>query len=174
MFTIMPEKDLNPSPGNFQLEKKVWTEADFDIMGWHDSPIYGISVGGGDFMDKELLLDIDYIFKWIDPIPPQKYFSFWIAPSTLIFKNIFNTVIDVDTRSDNTFKLEIADVHRLEELPPIDNRRNWKWHIELQNGGIFLESTGYEQIIKGEPIFTSEQWVPQTVRGEANFKRIPF
>lgn len=159
---------------SFELEKKIWTEADFAIMGWHDSPIYGISLGGNDPMWKDLLLDIDYIFKWINPRAAEKSYSFWIAPCTLIFKNVFNTTINVDTGPPSTFDLEIADIHRLEELSPIDGHQYWKWHIELQNGDIFLESSGYEQIIKGEPILTIHQCVPDQIRGEPNFSRIPF
>jgi hypothetical protein len=159
---------------NFELEKKIWTEIDFKIMGWHDSPIYGISMGGSDPVWKELLLDIDYIFQWVHPVPPDEFFTFWIAPATLVFKNVFNVVINIEAGPSSVFDLEIADIHRLEELVAINGYKYWKWHIELQNGSIFLESNGYEQIIKEEPVFTNGQFVPKSLRGEPNFKRIPF
>jgi hypothetical protein len=32
-------------------------------------------------------MDIDYVSEWLDPIPPDKYFRFKIAPATLMFEN---------------------------------------------------------------------------------------
>ena len=26
----------------FTLDKNIWTEADFEFMGWHDATIYGL------------------------------------------------------------------------------------------------------------------------------------
>ncbi|MEJ6979425.1 hypothetical protein WG906_03130 [Pedobacter sp. P351] len=47
----------------YDLENQIWTEQDFDNMGWHDSSIYGIAFG----RPYELSFDIDYIFKWVEP-----------------------------------------------------------------------------------------------------------
>jgi len=43
----------------FVLEKSVWTETDFEKMGWNDVVIHGLSFGLAQY---ELLFDIDYIF----------------------------------------------------------------------------------------------------------------
>jgi hypothetical protein len=80
----------------FDLEKKIWTEVDFNIMGWHDNPIYALSLGGDDPVIKGLLLDIDYIFEWIRPIPSETTFSFWIAPATLCFKDVSDVKINIE------------------------------------------------------------------------------
>ena len=57
---------------NYELEKKIWTEVDFQIMGWHDSPIYGLSFQSEPSThSSELILDIDYIFQWISPPDPE-------------------------------------------------------------------------------------------------------
>ena len=45
----------------FQLEKKYWTDADFDIMGWHDCTIYKMRFA------EDFEMDIDYIFQWNKP-----------------------------------------------------------------------------------------------------------
>ncbi len=39
----------------YQLEKNIWTDTDFEKMGWHDNHIYKIR------LIKDLELDIDYI-----------------------------------------------------------------------------------------------------------------
>ena len=68
----------------YQLEKKIWTDADFDKMGWHDSNIYKIR------LTEDLELDIDYILQWNKPGLEGLPFTFWVAPATLVFKNIRN------------------------------------------------------------------------------------
>lgn len=74
-----------------EIGKSIWTEADFEQMGWHDCTIYGMALKeGDDVLSNELYFDIDYIFKWIYPEQDESSFSFWIAPCTLIFKQVFN------------------------------------------------------------------------------------
>jgi hypothetical protein len=46
------------------LAKAVWTEADFDAMGWHDNAIYAIAVEPVPDNPGRLLLDLDYIVEW--------------------------------------------------------------------------------------------------------------
>lgn len=58
-----------------QLEKKIWTEADFPIMGWHDATVYGMLFQSDtSALSNQLLFDLDYIFQWIDPTPPDNHF----------------------------------------------------------------------------------------------------
>src|SRR5258706_11549197 len=104
-------------PQPYQLEKKIWTEADLPIMGWHDAPVYGMLFqSDAATLHNELLFDLDYIFQWIDPIPPDNHFSFRIAPTTLIFKNVINLNLEISHEPPYIFDLEILDIHRLEEF----------------------------------------------------------
>jgi hypothetical protein len=48
----------------YTIQKPVWTEADFEQMGWHDVHIHAVAFRPEIF---ELWLDIDYIFGWVDP-----------------------------------------------------------------------------------------------------------
>jgi hypothetical protein len=68
------------------LDRAVWTDADFETMGWHDNAVHAISFA--DDESSRLLLDLDYILRWLQPEPPKKNFSFLIAPATLIFENV--------------------------------------------------------------------------------------
>ena len=76
----------------YELEKWVWTEEDFERMGWHDSRIYALAFSPETF---ELLLDIDYIFQWINPEPGETFYKFWVAPATLIFENVSDVDFDI-------------------------------------------------------------------------------
>lgn len=157
----------------YELEKTIWTEVDFDIMGWHDSPVYGMALfSDSTTFSTELVFDLDYIFQWINPIPPDRHFSFWIAPSTLVFKNIADLNIQMDPEPPNTFDFEILDIYRLEAFQQANREPYWKWHIELGNGNIYFTSTGYEQIIKKVPSLTRHLAYPD--RGETNFCRTVF
>src|SRR3569833_1581751 len=78
----------------YQPEKLLWTDADFEIMSWHDCPVHALS------FDKnyQLLLDIDYIFKWELKKNKQKY-KFWIAPCTLVLENVYSVEMSFERTS---------------------------------------------------------------------------
>jgi hypothetical protein len=148
----------------FNLEKWVWTEADFDLMGWHDSQIRATAFFPEDF---ELGFDIDYIFDWIDPPPNEKYFRFWVAPATLIFKNVHDVELDIDSCNG---KLEIDNIKREDECSPINAQfigkaTEWLWTIECQEGEIRFRSVGYEQFIRATPQLTQSQTLDREAKG---------
>jgi hypothetical protein len=58
------------------LEKWIWSHNDYDLMGWHDATVHAIALVPEQW---ELILDIDYILPWLEPVPPNEYFHFWIA-----------------------------------------------------------------------------------------------
>jgi hypothetical protein len=138
-------------------------------MGWHDVHIHGIAFKPGAF---ELYFDIDYIFAWIDPEPPDKHYMFWLAPCTWVFSNVYDIEMDVDTSSG----LEIADVSReLVGRPKnadlIDRDLEWKWTIECQEGNLILKSVGYEQYVRKKPIRSKSQLFDWAERGGVNFDK---
>ena len=148
----------------YKPEKWVWTEADFDVMGWHDSQIHAMAFFPEDF---ELAFDIDYIFEWLDPQPNQRYFKFWVAPSTLIFNNVHDVELDIDSYNA---KLEIDNIKREDESPPINaeyigKTSEWLWTIECKEGEIRFRSVGYEQYIRTAPQLTYSQTVDRKTTG---------
>ncbi|MFG3498120.1 hypothetical protein [Streptomyces sp. NPDC047928] len=66
------------------LTKSVWSDADFEAMGWHDATVHGLYVQETDADLPRLLLDLNYIVRWVHPVRPAKHFSFWISPATLV------------------------------------------------------------------------------------------
>jgi len=173
MKAVARYKKIKMLKEGFQLEKKIWTDADFPIMGWHDAPAYGMLFQSDvSALSNQLLFDLDYILQWIDPTPPDKNFSFWIAPATLIFKDVINLHIDINQEPPNIFDFEIMDIHRLEEFTYPNGRIYWKWQIELSNGNIYFKAGGYEQIIRKPPELTTRQ--EYSNRGETSFSQMPF
>lgn len=128
---------------DYKLEKTIWTEQDYEQMGWHDASIYGF-IFQSDNIDSattDLIFDIDYIFKWVQPVPPKVKFSFWLAPCTLKFENTFALTIDIDRRGGLTDMLELADIHLLAKTQEKENKWIYEWEIELQDGRIAFRSS---------------------------------
>ena len=140
----------------YKPEKFVWSESDFENMGWHDCPIYGIL-----FADN-VAFDIDYIFKWI--LNEQNgHYKFWISPATLVFEQARNLKIEID--SDFINELEIADIHQ-EKL----ENNEYNYHLETQEGDIHLIASGYRQYIRKNPIIKQSQCLSAEERGGYSFE----
>jgi len=129
----------------YKLEKSIWTQADFDKMGWHDSNIYKIR------LTEDLELDIDYILQWNKPDLEGLPFTFWVAPATLVFKRIQNLTFDFDIGFEDAF--EIEDIERTE------NEKEYQWTIITRQGDIQFRSVGYDQFIRQEPFFEFGQTI---------------
>lgn len=132
--------------------KNIWTDADFEEMGWHDSYLYSVSFPD---QNQKLIFDIDYIFKWVLDETSNLY-SFWVSPSTLTFLNVMNLKIDIDFQ--NSVGLDISDINRLNpRLSPNGKFTLWDYSICTDKGSITFESTGYIQNIKEQPILSDSQ-----------------
>ena len=153
----------------YQLEKWIWTDTDFDIMGWHDSNIYAVAFYPENF---EFALDIDYIFQWIHPAENETYFKFWVTPATLVFEFVSELKMNVIDLQNG---LEIDSIERTEirkfEEGELAGKVEWNWMIETHQGGITFNSTGYKQFIRKKPSFGQSQVVEPNIRGEISFYR---
>lgn len=165
---------MTAKTGIFKLDKNVWTHDDFEEMGWYDVKIYGFAVEKSeDEGTADLLLDIDYIFKWVLPIPPAQSFTFWVAPCTLIFKGCFDLQVDFRTGGGILDLLEIADLYLENKTEQEKNKFVYQWRIELQQGQITLKSNGLEQTIRQQPQHSGGQVLTLEERGGINFGRKP-
>lgn len=127
---------------NYKLEKLVWTDADFEQMGWHDCNIYKIR------LTEDLELDIDYILQWNKPDLEGLPFTFWVAPATLVFKSVQNLIFDFDLGFENAFEIE--------DIAKVDADC---WTIITRQGDFQFNSNGYEQFIRQEPFFEFGQTI---------------
>lgn len=123
----------------YTLEKSVWTDVDFEQMGWHDCTIYKMR------LSRDLELDIDYILKWNKPDLDGLPFTFWLAPATIIFKAVRNLTFDFDIHFENSFEIDSID--------KIENANGCYWTIITQQGDIQFNAYGYEQFIRQQPFF---------------------
>lgn len=154
------------------LSKSVWSDADFDQMGWHDATIHGLAVhteGLAENFLSRLLIDLDYILDWVQPTPPEEYFSFWVSPATLVFDDVRDIEGDIDS---SVAELEIASLHR---LMPDDTRRDLpRWHIEGHAFDLKFRSSGYHQYIRQAPILTPQQSLSVSERRGITFTELGF
>jgi hypothetical protein len=154
----------------FDLEKLIWDENDFEQMGWHDSKIYALAFKGESF---ELVLDIDYILEWINPEEGKTHFKFWVAPATLVFRNVWDLKINIEGNPD----LEMQDLHRENPHPPknakhIQEAVEYDWRIETQNGEIAFKSVGFKQYFRKNPVMMNSQMIELNERGGISFEII--
>jgi hypothetical protein len=155
------------------LSKSVWSDADFAEMGWHDATIHGLYVDGAQEAGElpRLLLDLDYIVRWVQPVPPSTYFSFWVSPATLVFENVWNLQGDLEF-TGTVPDLEIADVHR---LVPDDGRPDLPvWHIEGHAFDLRFHASGYRQYFRQAPTLISTSVIPRADRGGCSFAEVGF
>lgn len=148
----------------YQLAKAIWTQEDFDEMGWHDSLVYGVSFNP----EFKLLFDIDYIFKWV--LEGESY-KFWISPCTLIFENCYDIRFDLGL----SIPLEIQDLNRQNPKRPknadqIGKETEFDWIMQTQQGEINFTSIGFKQYVKKEPVLLDVQTLGLEERGGVSFE----
>lgn len=156
----------------YKLQKWVWTEADFELMGWHDARIHAIAFVEETF---EFALDIDYIVEWLTPVPPGEHFRFWVAPCTLVFENVSELEIDLRPHGG----LSIEEISRVEGLIPrnaesIGKTAEYRWTLQCHGGTISLRGTGYKQYVRMAPRCLDSQSIPSAGRGGVSFSRLPM
>ncbi len=151
------------------LSKAVWTDADFPQLGWHDSRIHAIALTEDeDLPPGRLLLDLDYIVRWVEPARRQQYFSFWIAPATLVFDQAWDITGDVGPLYGG---LEIADLHRLD---PPDDKPYPAWHLEGHEFELKFRARGFRQYFRRPPQHVDRQVLTLAQRGGLSFAEQAF
>jgi hypothetical protein len=138
---------------DYILEKQIWTDDDFEQMGWHDCNIYRMQ------LEKDLVFDIDYILKWNKPDLDGLPFTFWIAPVTLVFKAVQHLSFELDYGFSQHF-----------EINDIDRDGN-NWTIATQQGDIRFASEGFEQYMRQQPFFSFGQEISYIERNGYSLER---
>ncbi|MFF0766091.1 hypothetical protein ACFYWH_39765 [Streptomyces sp. NPDC003737] len=155
------------------LTKSAWSDADFDEMGWHDATIHGLCVQPGapdGSLPPRLLLDIDYIVRWVHPVAPQTHFSFWTAPSTLVFDDVWDFEGDLDFKGMG-LSLQIDHLRR---SAPEDGRGGPQWHLEGHFFDLKFQATGFHQYLRQAPPYAQRLVLSNSERGGISFAEIAF
>lgn len=157
---------VHPASG---LSKAVWSDRDFDVMGWHDSTIYSLGVVEYDedtLPPTRLLFDLDYIVRWLEPVRPARHFTFWVAPATLVFEKAWN--LSGTVAGDD---LEVADLHR---PPSPDDVADPLWHLEGHQFDLRFRAPGYVQYFRRAPQHVDGQKLTLAQRGGLSLAETPF
>jgi hypothetical protein len=155
---------------NYRPEKWIWTDSDFEQMGWHDVCLHGMSTvqePPHEFPERlELLLDIDYKFEWVHQ-GEDKPFKFWMAPATLVFRDVFELSIQIRASQPD---IEIDEIAR-EGRTTAAGHKSWEWTIDLHQGKIGFWSTGFHQYIRKVPVLSESSYFTKDERGGVSFAR---
>ncbi|MFB7877991.1 hypothetical protein ACFC06_22315 [Nocardia sp. NPDC056064] len=162
------QEEIHPESG---LVKSVWTDDDFESMGWHDATVHALCVQPGEGVLPRLVLDLDYIVRWVHPVPPAVYFSFWVAPVTLVFDEVWDLAGDLDFRA-RSLCLEIADLHR--ETPDGVSRGFSFWRIEGHAFELKFYAPGFRQYFRRAPALVPGQVLSHAERGGCSFAEAGF
>lgn len=127
----------------------IWTEEDFNEMYWNDCCLYTIKFDRYNF---KLTFDIDYIFEWIEPEGEFDNYRFLIAPASLIFEN----VCELDIKLDSNLEIDINDIRRIEEREYTNKEskkayKEWKWIIDTLQGSINFRAEGFSMYVRQKP-----------------------
>lgn len=146
------------------LEKAVWTDDDLEHLGFHDARIVAIALTGGDDPGpSRLSLDLDYLVQWVHPVAPETTFSFWTAPVTLVFEDVWavSGELDVD--------MSINAITRFTEDPGPG------WHIDGHMFDLYLTSSaGFTMTVRRPPALTRRQCLTLAERGGISFDEAAF
>ena len=155
-------------PEEHTLDKWLWTEADFEQMGWHDARVHAVAFVSEAF---ELAFDIDYVLQWVQPSEDESY-RFWVAPATLVFENVYDVKFDLEPFE----AVEIAELRREDPQRPknaefIGRDTEWRWVVETHQGKISLRAIGYKQHFRRAPVLGRTQSLDIAARGGYSFHR---
>ena len=132
------------------MTDRVWTDAEYDTMEWHDAAIHGLRFIEGLHGLGEFVLDIDYITE-CNKVGDR--FSVFYLPATLTFHKVSNLrmTLDYACTSAGFTPFSIDGIERRAEKRPGYTAYIWKIPINWPCGVIPFEATGFEQQSRGEP-----------------------
>jgi len=154
---------MNPPPPP-QLDKSVWTDADFDAMGWHDATVHALAIEPEDQDPGRLLVDLDYIVEWVQPTEDKDPFGFWVVPATLVFAHAWDLTVDIDLHSA-ALELELNAITRTPGQP----FGRSIWTLEGHNFTVTVTSEGFRQYLRTEPLWSPSQQLDTAQRGGISF-----
>lgn len=147
--------------------KETWTELEFNEMSWHDNHVHGMSLSEGEHGSGTVTFDIDYIVEWIKQESGD--IGFRIAPASLIFHEVTNLEIHVDYSklSAALVPFSLDSITRTEEKRARYTATVWKLKLNWPEGFISFEASGYLQVLRMDPIVTTQQLLNKEERGDA-------
>lgn len=150
---------------NYTPKKLIFTDADLENMCFHDCRIFSLAPDGND-----LVMDIDYMFEWLDPNEGETNFTHPVSPCTLHFKNVEDLGMSFEGSYPET-ALIIQDFED-EENKFFQNQHIY--NIGCLGGNFVLRCDGFEMIVRQKPILLKRQCLTMEQRGGISFSRQPY
>lgn len=98
------------------------------------------------------------------------YYSFWVAPVTLVFENAWNVRM-----SGAIGQMDMAELFGLNRVRHFTNAAGVEfdeWHVEGDGFEIAVEASGFTQYFRQEPILTPSQRLTRAQRRGVSFDRV--
>lgn len=149
---------IAPSP------RPVWTEADFEEMGWHDNRVHAVALEYTPPYPGRVLLDIDYIVEWVHPDDNDGVHGFWISPATLVFEHASDLTSTVDL-TGMAFELSLDAIVRSEPDP----HGRFEWRLQGHEFTMTLTAPGYRQFLRQPPVLSESPSQCLTVEERGGF-----
>jgi hypothetical protein len=147
----------------------MYSTKDFAVINWHDCKIHGLAF---DEVEFKFYLDLDLIIEWIEPLSNKDGYRFKIAPATLIFRNVWNLVFDIDTNlALDIDGVSMQNPHYPKNKDYITDENEYDWNMVLQQGEISFSSIGFELYIRKPPEIRQEQSLRLKERGGISFSK---
>jgi hypothetical protein len=107
-------------------ERATWSDAEFDMLSWHDNYVHGLQIRGGDHGAGELEPDIDFIVEWVKG--SLGALKFRIAAATLTFHDVRDFRIDLDYGAAGA-AFESFSISEIRRTPEKDVPGVWQWTV---------------------------------------------
>jgi len=150
--------------------QSVWTEADFESMGWHDNVVHGFALEPDLEHASCVLIDLDYIVEWVKPIPPERQITFWIAPATLVFRDARDVTFDMDETGIAFRGMSLDGILGSEQ----DLHGFRTWTLAGHEFTLTVRSQGFTQYLRRRPIRSTNQRLDLVARGGLGFDEAGF
>ena len=150
---------------DYTLSKTIFTEMDMEELCFHDCPIYAMAPVGND-----LVMDIDYMFEWLEPKGREKGFTYPISPCTIYFKNVEDFGMSFEGSYPETALI-------MQDFAEDDNKffpEQHIYNIGCLGGNFVLRCDGFELIVRQKPVLTKRQGLTMKQRGGISFSRKPY
>lgn len=135
-----------------EQKNTVWTDKDYNQLGWNMSRLYGLSLPGRQHI---MSFQLDYVLE--SPLNNTDHGTWKVAPAKLEFFDVVDLKIQLD--QNNYSETSFVSLERSNMRPTPNGKLNyWDYRIEFSPDAVIeFTSTGFRQTLLEEPTITEFQ-----------------
>lgn len=138
---------------------------DNSYVGFHDDHVYGFSISEGTDGHAELVVDIDHIVEWLDPVEGR--YRFKVAPAFLTFYEVCDLVVNISYSFPNV-EIGPFSIDGIRQIPCTfpDGSGGYEWRIEVNypEGHMAFKGKHYTLGYRSEAVVSDSQRLPGEIR----------